>query len=94
VKFSFEAQSPLIDAALQIIRCNIFMEEEHIEIVHMCSAHRESATIHELLECYNVAKEYQEEEDPRNVQVPKTKGEHIVVGPELESDAYENPLRV
>jgi hypothetical protein len=28
------------------------------------------------------------------VQVPETEGERIVVGPELESDAYVNPLRV
>jgi hypothetical protein len=31
--------------------------------------------VHELLECYNVAKEEQDEEDPRNVQVPETEGE-------------------
>jgi hypothetical protein len=28
------------------------MEEGQVEIVPTCSAHRESATIHELLECY------------------------------------------
>jgi hypothetical protein len=47
----------------------------------MCSAHRASMTIHELLECYNVSKEEQDEEDPRNIQVPETEGEHIVEGP-------------
>jgi hypothetical protein len=94
VTFSFEVESPLVDATLQVIRSNIFMEEDQIEIVPACSAHRESVTVHELLECYNVTEEDQEEEDPRNVQVPETEGEHTVVGPELESDAYVKPLRV
>ena len=58
----------------------------------MCSAHRYSMTVHELLECYNVAKEEQDEEDPRNIKVPETKGEHVVEGPELESVAYAQPL--
>ena len=37
--------------------------------------------IDELLECYNVTEEYQEEEDPRNVKVLETEGERTVVGP-------------
>jgi hypothetical protein len=58
------------------------MEEEHIEIIPACSVHRESAIVCELLECYNVTKDDQEEEDPINVQVPNTKGDRVVVGPE------------
>jgi hypothetical protein len=41
----------------------------------ICSAHRAKMIVHELLECYNVVKEEHDEEDPRNVQVPKTEGE-------------------
>jgi hypothetical protein len=70
------------------------MEKDHIEIVLACIAHRESETVHELLECYNVTKEDEEEEDPRNVQVLETKGERDIVGSKLESDAYVNPLRM
>ena len=44
----------------------------------MCSAHRASMIVHELLECYNVAKEEQSEADPRNIQVPETEGERVV----------------
>ena len=40
-------------------------------------------TVHELLECYNVTKEDQEEEDPRNVQVLETEGERAIKGPTL-----------
>jgi hypothetical protein len=76
------------------LEVNFFMEEGQVEIVPTCSVHRESVTVHELLECYNVTEEDQEEEDPRNVQVPETEGESDVVGPTLESDAYVKPLRV
>jgi hypothetical protein len=43
------------------------MEEGQVETIPTRSAHRESVTVHELLECYNVTEENQEEEDPRNV---------------------------
>jgi hypothetical protein len=49
--------------------------------------------VHELLECYNVVKEEHDEEDPRNVKVPETEGEHAVEGPELESVAYTQPIK-
>jgi hypothetical protein len=54
VTFKFEVESPLVDVALQVIINNFFMEEGQIEIVHMCSVHRETMIVHELLECYNV----------------------------------------
>jgi hypothetical protein len=46
----------------------------------MCSAHRTSMTIHKLLECYNVSHEDQDEENPRNIQIPKTKGKGAMEG--------------
>jgi hypothetical protein len=70
------------------------MEEGQVGIVPTCSVHRESATTHELLECYNITEDDKEEEDPRNVQVSEIEGERDIVGPTLESDAYMNPLRV
>jgi len=63
-----------------------------MEVVPMCSSHRDSIIVHELLECYNVAKEEQDEEDPRNIKVPEIEGEHVVEGPELESVVYAQPL--
>jgi hypothetical protein len=41
----------------------------------VCSAHRATTTIHELLECYIVAKEERDKDDPRNVQVLEMEGE-------------------
>jgi len=65
-----------------------------MEVVPMCSAHKDSMTIHELLECYNVAKEEQDEVDPRNIQVLKIEGECAVEGPNLEFVAYAQPLKI
>jgi hypothetical protein len=52
----------------------IFSEERTMEVVQVCSAHRAKMIVHELLEFYNVSKEENDEEDPRNVQVPETEG--------------------
>jgi hypothetical protein len=41
----------------------------------VCNAHKSNINVHELLECYNVAKEERDEEDPMNVQVPGIEGE-------------------
>jgi hypothetical protein len=40
--------------------------------------------VEEVFHCYNVVEEYQEEEYPRNVQIKKTRDEHVVEGPKLE----------
>jgi hypothetical protein len=55
---------------LQDIQTKILSKEGPMEMVPLCSAHRANITFHGLLECYNVAKEEHDEEDPRNVQVP------------------------
>jgi hypothetical protein len=88
VTFTFKHESPSIDVVLQAIQSNIILEEGTMEVVSMCSVHRANINVHELLECYNVAKEEQDEEDPRNVQVPKIEGERVVEGPYLESTTY------
>jgi hypothetical protein len=72
--FTFEHESPSIYATLQVIRTKIFSEVETMEVVPISSAHKANMSVHKLLEFYNVTKEEHEEEDPRNVQIPDTKG--------------------
>jgi hypothetical protein len=67
VTFNFEDTLPLVDVALQFIRGKKFMEEGEVEIIPTYSVHKEFLTVHELLECYNVTKEEEEEENLRNV---------------------------
>jgi hypothetical protein len=56
VTFNFKHKFPLLDETLHVIRNKIFLEEGTMEVVPMCSVHRASMTVHELLECYNVSK--------------------------------------
>jgi hypothetical protein len=44
VTFTFEHESPLMDATLQAIRTKIFAEEGQMEVVPVCNAHRASMT--------------------------------------------------
>jgi hypothetical protein len=71
VIFTFEYKSPSIHATLQDIQMNIFSEEGLMEVVPVCDVHRDTMIVHELLECFNVAKEQYDEEDPKNMQIPK-----------------------
>jgi len=45
-----------------------------MEMVPVCSVQKGTMIVHELLVCYNVAKEDLEEEDPKNVQVSEIEG--------------------
>jgi hypothetical protein len=63
VTFTFKHESPSIDVVLQALQSNIFSEEGMMEVVSVCRAHRANIIVHELLECYNVAKEENDEED-------------------------------
>jgi hypothetical protein len=48
-----------------VIQTEIFLEEEQMEVVSVCNAHRAKVIVRELLECCNAAKEEYDEEDPR-----------------------------
>jgi hypothetical protein len=79
---------------LQAIRNNIFLVEGPVDVVPVCSTHRASVKVHQILECYNFSKEDQDEEDLRNIEIPETKGERVVEGPDIGSIAYSQPLRM
>jgi hypothetical protein len=82
VTFKFEDDTPSVDTTLQIIKTKIFTPEDSKIPAALCSAPKYSVTVQEVLECYNVVGEDQEDEDPRNLQIPETEGEHTVEGPE------------
>jgi hypothetical protein len=93
VTFSFEDDSPSVETNLQFIKDKIFSLEDSIELVPICSMHRSSMTILEVLECYIEVGEDQEDEHPRNLQIPEMEGEHAVDSPKFESVFYSKPLR-
>jgi hypothetical protein len=64
VTFTIEHESPSVDVALQDIQTKILSEEGLMEVVLVCNVHRVDMIVHELLECYNVSKEEQNEDIP------------------------------
>jgi hypothetical protein len=94
VTFNFEYNAPLVDIALQMFKNKMFTSKDFTRPVPLCSAPRSSTTVQEVLECYNIVGEDQEDEDLRNLQVPKTEGEHIVEGPEIEYLEYAKLLKM
>jgi hypothetical protein len=93
ITFTFEHESPSIYVEIQAIQMKIFLEEGTMEVVLVCSVHKTKMIVHELLECYNVDKEEYDEEDPKNVQISKTKGEQVVKGIDIESAAYTKTIK-
>ena len=55
--------------------------------------HKYFVIVQEVLECYNVIGEDQDDEDPRNLQVPKPEGEYAVEVIEIEYNVYVKPMR-
>jgi len=94
ISFTFEHESPSIDTTLKEIQTKIFLEVEMMEIVPICSDHKDKMTVKKILECYNVTKEEYEEEDLRNVKIPEIEGICIVEGTKHASAAYTQPIKM
>jgi hypothetical protein len=69
VSFTFEHESLSIQASLQAIRKNIFLNIESVEEEPLGSVHTSKLMVHKLFEFYNVTEEEYDEGDHRNVQV-------------------------
>ena len=70
----------MVDAILQTIKDKIFAPKDMTNTIPLCGAQRLSATIEKLLKCYKVPEENQEEDDPRNAQIPKNKADYTIEG--------------
>jgi hypothetical protein len=57
VTFSFENDAPLVDTTMKMIKNKILTYEDSIKPLPLCSAAKSSATVHEVLECYNIVGE-------------------------------------
>lgn len=70
--FSFEDDLSSIEETLQITRKKVF-EEVTLPVKHQP---KWAIQMEYALECYNIATEdSKDEEDPRNIDIPETKGE-------------------
>ena len=89
--FAFEFEYPSINQALDVINIKIF-EDCTLSV----SAQPEWAIqLEEALECYNFVSEPEEEdEDPRNINIPESEGTRNVDGPKLETPAIMEPIKI
>ena len=79
--FNFEDGGDSIDEALQEVKAVIFrMPQESVETIHP----EWVAQLSCALECYNIIVD-EEDEDPRNIDIPKTKGQCEVQGPQIKN---------
>jgi hypothetical protein len=84
VTFSFDHESPNIDATLKNIRGVIFIKEPKFEIITE-EQQQNKQTVKELLSCYHVQEEAPNEDDLCDIQIEEAEGEREFDGPPLES---------
>ena len=89
--FAFEYEYPGVDQSLQVIKSKIF-EDCTISV----PAQPEwDIQLEEALECYNFTSELgDEDEDPRNTNIPDSEGTRDVWGPQLEIPAITEPIKI
>lgn len=79
-----------IDDELQIVKVAIFkIPQEPEEIVQLELSHQLS----HALECYNMQVE-DDDDDPQNIKIPKTKGSRKIQGPLTEDPNITAPLKM
>ena len=87
--FNFENRFANIDEALQEIKAIIFrMPHEPIELIQSDS----NTQLRHALEFYNVTIE-EEDEDLRNINIPKEEGHREVKGPQIDNPDITVPLK-
>ena len=87
--FEFVDDHPLIDEALQVIKTRIFGDI----LVSMKNFNQRNETVQDWTECYNVAGE-PDDDDPQDINIPKSEGTHVVQGFGISSNQFLNPLKV
>ena len=89
--FTFEYEYPSIDQALEIIKTKIFDDCTLPVYTHPDWA----IQLEHALECYNFVEEPSDEDkNPRNINIPKSKGTRKVDGPKLEIPAITKPIKI
>ena len=86
--FNFKDGFHSIDEALQEIKAVIFRMSK--ELVDRTQPNW-STQLRHALECYNVTVE--EEDDPQNITIPETEGQHEVEGSKVANLDISEPLR-
>lgn len=84
--FSINDVCPALDAAIRLIHTRVFDDEEVTEYQPDWKEQEANA-----VECYNLSIE--DEDDPRNINIPKSEGHCEVHGPAVELPEATQPLK-
>ena len=77
---------PALDVAIRLIHTNVFDDKEIAEHQPDWKEHEANA-----IECYNLA--IDEDDDPRNINIPDSEGHCEVHGPAVEAPEVTQPLK-
>lgn len=86
--FGFESEYPQIDDSLEVIKVKVFDDFPLPLFNHLDWA----AQLENVVECYNLATD--EEEDPHNVNIPKSEGSRDVQEPALALPEITEQIKV
>ena len=84
--FSVDDVCPTFDVAIRLIHSKVFDDKE-VSKYQLDWKEQEA----NAMECYNLA--IDDEDDPRNINIPELEGECEVHGPEIESPEVTQPLK-
>ena len=83
------SEHPTVNDVLQVIKEEIF---EEIVVVDT-NFHQCNMTIQNWMECYNLMRELNDD-DPLDINIPKSEGIFIVDGDVITTDPYLKPLKI
>ena len=85
--FSINEVCPTLDAAVRLIHTKVFDGKETAE----CQPHWKEQEAN-AVECYNLA--IDKDDDPRNINIPKSEGHCEVHGPVVKAPKVTQPLKI
>lgn len=88
--FKFESEYPEIDQALKVTKGKLLTDCS----LPVFETPKWKVALEQALECYNLAEEGEEDENPRNINTPKSEGTRDVQRPELKVPDVAKPVKI
>ena len=88
--FKFESEYPEIDQALKVTKGKLLA---HCSLP-VFETLKWTVALEQALECYNLAEEGEEDENPCNINIPKSEGTRDVQGLELKVPDVVKPVKI
>ena len=88
--FKFESEYPEIDQALKVRKRKLLADCS----LPVFETPKWKIALEQALECYNLTEEGEEDEDPRNINIPMSEGTRDVQGLELKVPDVAKPAKI